>query len=138
MLGYLAAGPAAGERALIEMMATRTQEMLSPDEFSVSSDGKTIVVRGVGGFLGKTNFLMPMFIWRAPLPLTQRLDMLCRSHGKRLQEFLSGARGEAWPAEGADLHISITGEAISMWWGGPNEDEAVLRMRPILREEIGV
>jgi hypothetical protein len=132
------ATPAAGERALITALATRTEELLPQEDFVVTTDGKVIRVMGTGQFHGKANILMPVFFLRVPLPMDQRLDALFESYGRRLQEFLSMAYGRPWPTVEARASHTVTNEKISVWWGGPSELEAVEHIRPIVRNDIGL
>jgi hypothetical protein len=135
-LRYLVSGPVRGEQVLIIAIARRVEKMLPEDEFEVSTDGKVVRISGVGEFQGKTNILMPFFIWRAPLPEVQRLEMIFGSIGRRLQSFLTKVRGKPWPSIGAETHYTVDDELISLWWGGPTEAEAVVRFRPIFRKDL--
>lgn len=135
---YVGSGPAKGEQALVVAMAERIEEILPKGEFEVTTDGKVVNIIGIGEFRGKSNLLMPAFILRAPLSTLERLELTFKSLGERLQGFLTKAHGEPWPAVGAEPHISITDEMIMLWWGGRDEADAVVRLRPIARQDIGI
>jgi hypothetical protein len=134
----MARPPVAGERSFVAALAERTKEILPKDEFAVTSNGLTITVCGVGRYRGKTNVLMPVFILRADLPCDERLALAIRSHGKRLQEFVSLAYHSPWPIADAEVHVSISDDAVSLWWSKPNETQPVLALRPIPRQAIGM
>jgi hypothetical protein len=134
----LASGPVEGEQRVVGALAERTKELLAEEDFEVSTDGLLVTIRGVGQFRGRSNTLMPVFIWRAPLPATERLTMVFESASLRLQEFLTAAYGRPWPAPNAKAHVSVSDDLISVWWGGDTEAEAIKRLRPIFRTEVGV
>jgi hypothetical protein len=123
---------------VIKALARRIKELLMEEEFEVASTAYTITITGTERFRGKVNVLMPVFIWRAPLPLSERLTLVFESASRRLQEFLTAAYGRPWPAPEADPHVAVSDEWISVWWGGETEAEAVERFRPIAREDLGV
>ena len=133
----LSAGPALGEEALLAAIQDRTREILPKDVEITRTDG-VVTLRGVGRFTGSTSIWMPMFIWRAELPAEVRLELLFASHGKRLQDFLTRTCGEPWPSDGAQPYCRIDAERICSWWGGPTEEEAVTRLRPIVRSDLGI
>jgi hypothetical protein len=135
---YWTSGPADGEARVIGVLAERIEELLAAESFQVSTDGRTITVSGTGELSGRANVFMPVFIWRLPMPATQRLDMLFESASRRLQEFLTAAYGKPWPSSGAEAHVSVRDDVISVWWGGEAEEDAVERLRPIDRSEVGL
>lgn len=134
----LAAKPIPGESAFIETLAARTKEVIADPEFELTTDGRTITFGGTGRFRGSTKVMMPCFLLRAPGPLDERLEAVLNSHGRRLQEYLSAAYGKAWPREGAEAHVCVTPSAVSLWWGGPDEASAIVRLRLISRAEVGL
>lgn len=135
---HLGAGPADGEQRVIGALAERTKELLAGESFEVSTDGRLVTVTGLGQFHGKSHVLMPVFIWRTPLPATERLTLMFESASRRLQEFLTAAYGQPWPAADTKAHVAVSDELISVWWGGDTEAEAVARLRPISRSALGV
>lgn len=134
----VASGPAEGEERIINALASRITELLVGEDFEVSTSSSTVTITGIEKFHGKSNTLMPVFIWRAPLPLSERLTLVFESASRRLQEFLTAAYGRPWPAPNVDSHVTIGDELISVWWGGETEAEAIKRFRPISRKELGV
>jgi hypothetical protein len=134
----LATEPLGGEHAFISELAERTREILSEHDFEVATDGMTITISGLGRFKGRTSVMLPVFMMRAPVPLDERLSMVLGSHGRRLQELLTSAYGEPWPTASAGPHVSVTPDMISLWWGGSTEKDAVERLRPISRIDIGI
>jgi hypothetical protein len=134
----LSVEPVPGESAFINALAERTAELVDGRELDVASDGKTITLTGRGPLGGMTSILMPFFILRAPAGLEERLEMALRSHGDRLQQLLSRIHGSPWPADGATTRVAVNAERLSLWWGGTREEEAVARLRPMIRAEIGI
>ena len=138
LLRHVASGPAPGEREIIEALAERTAEMLSAEDFQVTTDGQTITIAGLGRLTGRTSVMTPFFAWRTPLSLEARLAHVMWSHASRLQEFVSEAYRAPWPAVDAEPHVKITRETVAIWWGGESEDCAVTRLRPMSRDELRV
>jgi hypothetical protein len=81
---------------------------------------------------------MPVFAWRTSLSVEERLEMILDGYSKNLQKLLSRAGEPQWPAADATPHVEITDEKVMIWWGGPTVTDAVVRLRPITREELGV
>jgi hypothetical protein len=73
----------------------------------------------------------PVFVLRSPLPRNERLSLIFRSYADKLQQFVAKAQGQPWPDQGAEPHVSMTSELVSVWWGGESEDRAMVRIEPI-------
>lgn len=137
-LRHLASGPAEGEQVVVSALAERVSELLEREDFEVSTDGVLVTVRGVGQFRGRSITLMSAVMWRAPLPTAERLTIVFGAAGRSLQALLTQAYRRPWPGPNAEAHALVTDDAISVWWGGEAEADAVERLRPISRAELGV
>jgi hypothetical protein len=136
--GYLSkAGPPVGERELIHCLCERTSIIL-PDVIVVDCNDREITLKGFGLGHSRTMVFVPALIWRTSLDLDQRLQLTVEGYGKMLQTFLTDMSGEQWPKEDALCHVVVTGEEVCMWWGRSTEADAAVRLRPILRKEIGL
>lgn len=134
---YMLTRMAEAER-LTGVLAERIREVLQEDEFEVEVKGRIISITGVGARGGNTFGLMPALIWQLPLSATRRLRMIFEGVARNLQHFLTCAYNRPWPAVTAEPHVSVGDDAILVWWGGASETDAVARLRPIPRVEIGV
>jgi hypothetical protein len=130
-LSLLTTGATPDEEALILAIAERVREVIPPTEFEVNTDGKIVRIIGIGEAAGISCSMMPFFAWRAPLPVEQRLEIVFKSLGAKLQDLLSRAYGTPWPTAGAKPHVLISGGQVKVWWGGPAESEAIVRLAPI-------
>lgn len=137
-LRLLATEPLGGEHAFISELAERTREILSEHDFEVTTDGMTITISGRGRFEGRTSVMLPVFMMRAPVPLDGRLSLVLDSYGRRLQALLTSTYGEPWPTEDALPHVLVTSDTVSLWWGGPTEEDASVRLRSISRIDVGI
>jgi hypothetical protein len=123
---------------LVNALAERTQSLLADDDFEVTTNGATITITGRGRLAGRSNVLMPVYVIRSPLPLDERLELLLKAHGERLQAFLSRAHCRAWPAEGAVMHVRVTPAAMDLWWSMPGADKPLVEMQQIDRRSFGL
>lgn len=137
-LQSLATDPAPNGHQLIEAMSERVAEIVDSTECEVTTDGKTIKLVGINRRQGNTVSVMPFFILRSSLPADQRLKMAFEALAKSTQRFLTSCGGPAWPAPGIEPHVTVSGETINVWWGGSNEADATVRLRPLDRSELGV
>jgi hypothetical protein len=123
---------------IAEVLAERFGEVVPPAEFAVEINGSVVGVLGIGGLKGNSYRTQPIIIWLLPFSTRRRLRMLFESQGYGLQGFLTRVRDSPWPATGAQPYVTVTDDMIKMWWGGSDEDSAVVMMRPIFRRELGV
>lgn len=118
-------------------MSERIAEVVDPAECEVTTNGTTITFSGVNRRRGDTMVLMPFFILRADLPADQRLTMAFESLAKSAQRFLTPCGGPAWPRLDIQPHVAVSTDTINVWWGGPSEADAAVRLRPLDRSELG-
>ncbi len=124
--------------ALTNSLAERIREILPPGEFDVKACSGIVNIQGVGQYRGSSSASMPMVLLAQPGDLAETLKEIFISEGETVQDFLTAVRGESWPARGAKPYVCVTQDTIQLWWGGPTEDEAVVKLRPVSRKELGL
>jgi hypothetical protein len=132
----LTSEPIPNERQLVEAMHERVTEVVDPSAGEVSTDGKTITL--VSRRRGKMTTVAPFVVLRSGLPADERLKIVFEALAKNIQRFLSECEGQTWPGRGIQPHVAVSDATINVWWGGPSQDDAKVRLRPIDREELGV
>jgi hypothetical protein len=126
-----------GER-LTAMIAERIIEVLPPQEFRLRLAHPIISIDGIGALRGNGYSTAPAVLWYLPLSASRRLKLIFESQTRDLQRFLSNVRGAPWPGQGALPHVDVTSRAIHAWWGGSTEADAVISLRTISRDELGI
>ena len=56
--------------------------------------------------------------------------------GETLQGMVTQTLRAPWPNTQAKPHCAITSSELRLWWGGPDESEAEVALRPIPREDV--
>jgi hypothetical protein len=123
---------------LTAAIAERIAEVLPPAEFRLKLEHPIISIDAIGLRCGNGYSTAPALFWYLPLPALQRLEQMFESQMMSLERFLSNVCGCPWPRPGALPHVEVTAHAVHAWWGGPREVEAVVRLRPVSRDELGV
>jgi hypothetical protein len=123
---------------LTAVIADRIAEVLPEREFRLKLAHPIISIDGIGSRYGNGYSTAPAVLWYLPLPASRRLKMIFEAQTRDLQRFLSNVRGEPWPRRGAQPHVDVTSSAIHAWWGGAAEADAVVQLRPVSREELGI
>jgi hypothetical protein len=123
---------------LTAVIADRLAEVLPQQEFRLKLVPPIISVDGIGSRYGNGYSTAAALLWYLPLPASRRLKLIFERQTGDLQRFLTNVRGAPWPARGARPHVQITSDTIRAWWGGSTEADAVVRLRPISRDELGV
>lgn len=125
-------------RILTYAIADRVREILSADEFELRTNGITINIRGIGRCSGYSYSTAPSLLWNLASPASERLERIFEVQSHGLQKFIAKARHEPWPAKGAEAHFRVTQDEIAVWWGGPNEVDALVTLSPISRRDLGL
>jgi hypothetical protein len=123
---------------LTAVIADRLAEVLPEQEFRLKLALPVISIDGIGSQHGNGYSTAPAILWYLPLPALRRLELIFERQAGDLQRFLSSVHGSPWPTRGARPHVEITSDIIRAWWGGTTEADAVVRMRPIARDELGL
>lgn len=129
--------PGAGE-ALTNSLAERIREILPVGKFEVEARSGIINIQGIGQYRGWSVSSMSLLLLAMPGEITEKLEMIFMREGEDVQELLTDVDGRPWPAPDAKPHVLVTQDAVQLWWGGPTEDEALVKLRPILRKDIGL
>jgi hypothetical protein len=119
-------------------IAAGIREILPSDEFELQATDMTISIKGIGRCSGYSYSTAPFLLWNLALPASARLEQIFEIQSRGLQEFITKARHEPWPAKGAKAHVRVTPEEVVVWWGGPREADAHVTLRPISREKLGL
>jgi hypothetical protein len=123
--------------ALTNLLAGRLEEILPADDFEVEARLGVLNIRGVGRFQGSSTVSTPALVLAiSEGSWEERLGAVFMTEGENLQDFLTHVYGEPWPARDATPHVCVTAEDIRLWWGGPTEDDASMKLRPISRQEL--
>jgi hypothetical protein len=128
--------PSPNEQQLVEAMYERVADVVDPSAGEVSTDGKTITL--VSRQRGKMTTVAPFFVLRSSLPVDERLKIAFEALAKSTQRFLSDCEGQAWPGRDIQPHVAVSDDTINVWWGGPCQDDAKVRLRSFDRKELGV
>jgi hypothetical protein len=129
----LAAGPAAGEQAILDLLVERTGELLPPG-FAVTRSEVNLRLTGPG----RSAIWTPIFVMRSELPAAQRLEIVFQSYAQKLQRLLSAGLGEPWPAANSPPHTLVTDDTVSVWWGDEMPGTRSVKMRPRALHDIGM
>src|SRR4029077_9081273 len=122
---------------LVGALCERLAEVLPRSQFEVMVEhGHAVRIRGLGERHGDTVWLTPMAVWRSRLAVEDRMQIFLEAASRRVQMFVSRC-DRPWPTMTAKPRVSIDEDRILVWWGGPNEADAVVALRPIPRKEIG-
>jgi hypothetical protein len=138
MMQHLMPRSAVDGEKLACVWAARVREVLPEHEFNVTVEGEVIRIKGIGSREGAGLVSRPTVALLLPLSVSRRLKIFCENASGSLQEFVTAARGEAWPAPDAQRHFSVGSDMVRVWWTGAGQDEIIVQMTPISRMEIGV
>jgi len=122
-----------------EAVAARYREILPPG-YVVETSGPLLNVKAPdGGNLFFGNFILHFRF----LPVKYRMEQFAMAAFRHLPERVAHAAALlphfTWPAIGTTCHVKATNNEVRIWYGHTdNEDEAVLKVRPILRTELGI
>lgn len=133
----VAAGPVEGEHAVLEILEERTRSIL-PRNFQVQRSEVSLRIFGVDASSGRSCVWTPTFVLRSKLPVEERLNIVFQSYAECVQRFMTNAQQSPWSARDACGHAEVGEVTISVWWGGPSEAEALMRLEPIARGELGI
>jgi hypothetical protein len=123
---------------LTYVITERLRDILPSNEFDLDTDGSTIRITGVGLCRGNSYSTIPWLLLGLPGSDSERLERILKIYGRDVQKFLTKARHEPWPANGAESHVRVTLDTVDVWWGGSDESDAVVRLRTISRRELGI
>jgi hypothetical protein len=125
-------------RALTYAIAARISEILPSDEFELQANDMTITIKGIGRCTGYSYSTAPFLLWNLASPASERLEHIFEIQSRGLQEFITKARHEPWPAKGAEAHVRVTTDEVAVWWGGPSEVDSLVTLSPISRRDLGL
>lgn len=132
--------PSIGPSGVTEAVAARYREIL-PKGCVVEAKGPILSTQ-LPGCVGSVFF--GNFILRFPfLGAEYRLEEFAKMAFGRLPGLVSASakhvKGLEWPAIGTTCHVRVTADEVRIWYGNSDiEEEAVLKVRPIPRSELGL
>ena len=124
-----------------EAVAERYREIL-PAEFTVETNGPFLTWRASGS--GASSMFFGNWMLHVPwLSKTARLERFAQmAFGKLPREVASVMNRNpslVWPARGTTCHVRVTDSEVHIWFGMTDQEaDAVLKVRPISREELGI
>jgi hypothetical protein len=122
---------------LVTALCERLTEVLPKGQFDVTVEHRhAIRIRAPGP--ADVIWLSPMFLWRSRSPVDHRLQLFLDQFSQRIQSFVSHSQKRRWPGPTAKPGVAIEKDTIMVWWGGAHHADAIVALRPISREEIGV
>jgi hypothetical protein len=124
--------------ALTSLLAERIREILPAGEFEVEARTGILNIRGIGRYAGASTMSTPPLLLALPDEMPEKLEKLFMIEGENIQEFLSRVLGQPWPQPGANLHVYVDQSTVRLWWGGPSENGALVKFRPLSRKELGL
>jgi len=113
--------------ALTHALADRLHEVLPGPEYEVTIGGLAVSLRQretVGSAI-----CVPAVMLAKPGGMDEKL---------RLALEMTAEMAKYYVAPEATAHVQVTVDMLAVWWGGPTERDAVARLRPIPRQEIGL
>jgi hypothetical protein len=129
--------------AIARSLGDRLREVLPSDEFTIEVRGPVLDVKSVRGYSATGMLLLAER--GAP---EEKLARVFMEEASSLRAIITRAsrQGSAddpakearLPAAFFDPHVAVTDSAIDIWWGGADAEQALVRLRPIARSEIGL
>lgn len=126
-----------GER-LINTYGKRVAEILCQENLEVNSKKGTLGIVGIGDLAGNAVWMTLVPTWYLPLSRSRRIQLVLKGHSVELQRFLTRVRGDPWPSVNAKCHVNVTREKIDVWWVNDHKTNTEVRLRPIVRKDVGV
>jgi hypothetical protein len=144
-LGFTSRRYKGAPTAIAKSLADRLAEVLPADEYTVSVNGPVLDVKGARG--NSSAGVPGMLLLERGTP-EEKLTRTYASWAESLRGMIAGAHRQSpaatamhrarFPAAFFDPHVLVTDETIGVWWGGADPEEALVRLRPIPRSEIGL
>lgn len=127
-------------RRVVELLAGEYRRLLPAQGFKVDIVENRVHVRAVAPCRSAGSTMIgPGFVTlMLPFPKHTRLQAFYEAEAKALRTFVLDATHRQWPAAGAAPHARVTPTHIHVWYGGDEEEDAVLRWEPVSRAAIGL
>jgi hypothetical protein len=113
--------------ALTHALTGRLREVLPSPEYDVAIKGLAVTIhrRGYpGSAMG-----IPAAMLAVPGSLDEKLNLVLEMIAEMAKHYVS---------PGALSQVRVTSDLLAVWWGSATEEDAIARLRPILRKEIGL
>jgi hypothetical protein len=144
-LGFASRRYKGAPAAIAKSLGDRLAEVLPADEYTVSVEGPVLEVTGapanssvgVPGLLLLERGTPEEKLTRVYAEWAESLGgMIAAAH--RQSPAATAMRRARFPGTFFDPHVLVSDETIDVWWGGADPEEALVRLRPIPRSEIGL
>jgi hypothetical protein len=129
--------------AIARSLGDRLREVLPSDEFTIEVRGPVLDVKSVRGYSATGMLLLA----ERGTP-EEQLAHVFMEEASSLRSIITRASRQGSEADSAndallpatffDPHVAITDSAIEVWWGGADAEQALVKLRPIARSEIGL
>lgn len=113
--------------ALTSALAVRLREVLPSPEYEISIKGLAVSIHRrecPGSAMG-----IPAAMLAAPGNRDEKLQLALEMIAEMAKHYV---------APEVTSRVQVTSDILAVWWGGTTEKDAVVRLRPILRKEIGL
>ncbi|MHB8492687.1 MAG: hypothetical protein ACYDA6_10830 [Solirubrobacteraceae bacterium] len=107
-----------------------------PEGFELALLQGGFQVYGVGARRGSMFGTTITAIWERPEPIERRIEVYLESVASRLQRFVSNSTRQPWPSGDAITRTRVDDDGIALWWGGPEEATARVKIQPISWSEV--
>ncbi|HEX4437742.1 MAG TPA: hypothetical protein VH061_13210 [Solirubrobacteraceae bacterium] len=144
-LGFTSRRHKGAPAAIARCLGDRLAEVLPPEEFTVDVKGPVLDVKSTHGF--SCAGMPGMLLMERGTP-EEKLTRVFMQEATVLQGLITRAprqgsadnpvHGARLPSAFFDPHVVVTDTAIDVWWGGADPEQALVRLRPIARAEIGL
>jgi hypothetical protein len=145
VLGYASRRYKDAPAAIAKSLGDRLVEVLPSEDYTVEVKGPLLDVKGARG--DSLAGIPGALLLERGTP-EQKLTRVFTEAAESLREMIAAAHRQS-PGDTAmsrarlpgvffDAHVVVTDATIEVWWGGANPDDALVRLRPIPRSEIGL
>jgi hypothetical protein len=124
-------------RSLVSGWVERVREILPADEFDVDARGTAFSIAPRHGD-GRWGVTTPIIMLSLPGSPREKLVRTYRMLAESIPEMICEVRGEQWPGQDPQTHVSVGSDQIDVWWESAADPDATVRLRPIPRAELGI
>jgi hypothetical protein len=111
---------------IAECLGERLREVLPQEEYRVEVNGPILDVKGKSG--SSATGILGLHLLEHGTP-EEKLTRVFEAAGDCFGSMV---------ATGSRPHVRVTDEAVDLWWGAPEPEEASVRLRPIPRCQLGL
>jgi hypothetical protein len=120
--------------AIAEALGSRLREILPAEGYRVEVNGPVLDIKW--GIASSWTGVLGMHLLE-PGTEQEKLMRVFQSAAQGFRNVIVAAHNGARPQCQFEPHVSITDDAVHLWWGSPTVENAAVRLRPIPRSELG-